>query len=156
MMSLVGAPTVRFLKSELLLLPVVVKRADRRIVVWPVERHTTDDFDTCAQCNWIGRKPASRLHRGKDIFLAANKPNVERVSWNATGSARYHRQGSQAGLMLVMGPQQGKDDVSQQDIADCYAGQNEQPSSFHGTSFIQIAFCRALGVLKGYRAKNGG
>ena len=85
------------------------------------------------------------MHRRKDILLAANKSNIERVSWNATGSARHHRQGSQARLMLVMGPQHGKEDVSRQDIADCYARQNEQPSSFHRTRFIQIAFCRALG-----------
>jgi hypothetical protein len=152
-MSLVGAPSIRFLESKLLLLPVVIKGADRRIVVWPVKRHTADDLDTRAQSNWIGRKPAGRMHRGKDIFLAANKSNIERVSWNAIGSARHHRQGSQAGLMLVMGPQQGKEDVSQQDIADCYARQNEQPSSFHRTSFIQIALCRALWPLKGYASQ---
>src|SRR5450755_1714153 len=118
MMSLVGAPSVRFLESELLLLPVVIKGADRRIVVWPVKRHTADDLDTRTQRNWIGRKPAGRMHRGKDIFLAADKSNIECVSWNATGSKRQHRQGSKAGLMFVMGPQRGKEDVRQQDIAD--------------------------------------
>jgi hypothetical protein len=56
--------------------------------------------------------------------------------------------------MLVMGPQQGKEEVSQQDIARCYARQNEQPSSFRRTSFIQIVFCLALGApLKGYASQ---
>ena len=145
MVSLVGAPSIRLLKGELLLFPVLIKGTNGRIMVWPVERPTAYNLDTSAQRNWIGWKPAGRMHRGKDVCLAANKPNVERVSRNASGGARHHRQGSQAGLMLVMGPKQRKEDVSQQDIAHYYAGQNEQPSSFHRTSFIQIAFCRSPG-----------
>src|SRR5450631_2018842 len=145
MMSLVGAPSIRFLESELLLLPVVKKGTDGRIVVWPVERHTAYNLDTGTQGNRIRWKPAGCMHRGNDICLIANKPNVERVSWNTARSARHHRQGSQAGLMLVMGPKQRKEDVSQQDIAHYYAGQTEQASSFHRTSFIQIAICGSLG-----------
>jgi hypothetical protein len=138
MVSLVGAPSIRLLKGELLLFPVLIKGTNGRIMVWPVERHTAYNLDTSAQRNWIGWKPAGLMHRGKNVCLAANKPNVERVSWNAIRSTRHHRQGSQAGLMLVMSPNQWKEDVSQQDIAQYYAGQNEQPSSFHGTNFIQI------------------
>src|SRR5664279_219556 len=119
MMSLVGAPSIWFLESELLLLAVVIEGTNGRIVVWPVKRHTADDLDTRAQRNWIGGKPTARMHRRKDIFLAANQSNIECISWNATGSSRHHRQGSQVGLMFVMGPQNGKEDVSQQDVADC-------------------------------------
>ena len=78
------------------------------------------------------------MHRGEDIRLAANKPHVERVSWNTARSARHHRKNGQAGFMLVMSPKQRKEDVSQQDIAHYYAGQNVQPSSFHGTNFFKL------------------
>ena len=74
------------------------------------------------------------MHRPQDTFLVANQSNIECISWNATGGAGHHREGSQPWFMLVMGPKQGKKDVSQQDVADCRARQNEQPSSFHGIS----------------------
>src|SRR4030088_1406302 len=40
---LVGAPAIRLLESELLLFALIIKRADRRIVVWPVKHHAADD-----------------------------------------------------------------------------------------------------------------
>src|SRR5258707_8720444 len=103
-MPLVGASTIRFFESELLLFPLKKERADRRIVIWPVKYHATDDRDARAQRDWVGRKPAGRVHGAKHIFLAANKPDVQRISWNASAGPCNHGQGRQAGFMLVMGP----------------------------------------------------
>src|SRR6266404_752223 len=56
---------------------------NRRIVVWPVKHHAADDLDTRAQCDWVGRKPAGRVHGAEHIFFAANKSNIERIPRNA-------------------------------------------------------------------------
>src|SRR4029077_766880 len=104
-MSLVGASAVRLFERELFLLAHVIERADRRIVVWPVKHHAADNLNACAQRNWVGRKPAGRMHGAENIFLAADKSDIERVSWDASTSARYHGQRSQAGLTFVMAPQ---------------------------------------------------
>src|SRR3982075_4557853 len=71
---LVGAPAIRLLESELLLFALIIKRADRRIVVWPGKHHAADALDTRRQCNWDGRKTAGRVHSAKDIFFAADEP----------------------------------------------------------------------------------
>src|SRR5258706_9911237 len=60
---------------------------NRRIVVWPVKHHAADDLDTRAQCDWVGRKPAGRVHGAEHIFFAANKSNIERIPRNAGARA---------------------------------------------------------------------
>src|SRR5450631_2342474 len=117
-MSLVGASAIRLFESELFLFSIIVERTDRRIVVWPVKHHAAHDLDTRAQRDWVGRKPAGRMHGAENIFLAANKPDIERISWNTDASACHHGQGSQARLMLVMGPKDRKRDISQHQIDD--------------------------------------
>src|SRR5258708_31617062 len=86
---------------------------NRRIVVWPVKHHAADDLDTRAQCNWVGRKPAGRVHSAKDIFFAADEPDVERISRNAGAGACNHRLRSQAAFMLLIGPQGAQQNISQ-------------------------------------------
>src|SRR5438046_835856 len=95
MMPFVGASAIRLLESELLLFPFVIERAHRRIVVWPIKHHAAYDFDARAQCNRVGWKPAGRVHGAEDIFFAAHKSDVERISRNAGAGARHHRQGCQ-------------------------------------------------------------
>src|SRR5260370_42370734 len=81
--SLVRALAIRLLESELFLFPLIIERADRRIVVWPVKHHATDDLDTRAQRDWVGREPAGRVHGADHILLAANKSNIKRIPRNA-------------------------------------------------------------------------
>jgi hypothetical protein len=45
MMSSVGASAVGLLERELLLFPLVVERADGRIMVWPVKHDAANDLD---------------------------------------------------------------------------------------------------------------
>src|SRR5271155_4300668 len=59
--SLVSTPAIRLLESELFFLPFIEERANGRIVVGPVEGHATDDLNTGAQRDRVGRKPAGRM-----------------------------------------------------------------------------------------------
>ena len=66
-MSLVGAPAIRFFEGQLLLLPFVIKRADRRIVIRPVKHHAADDLDTVR--NVIGRQETSPPRAWREAHL---------------------------------------------------------------------------------------
>src|SRR5258708_35969598 len=49
-----------------------LKRADRRITVWPVKHHAADDLDARAQRDRIGRKPARLVPCPKHVFFCAH------------------------------------------------------------------------------------
>ena len=110
-MSLVGAPAVRFFEGKLFLFSVIVERADRRIVVGSVKHDAADDVDTRAQRDRIGGKPSGRVHGPDDVFLATDKPDIQRISGNACTGARHHGKSGQAGFMLVMSPKRRKHEV---------------------------------------------
>src|ERR1700750_1769380 len=69
----VGALAVRLFERELFFFSLEIKRADRRIMVRPVPPHAANDGDAGAKRDGIGRKPACRLHRAQNIFLAADQ-----------------------------------------------------------------------------------
>jgi hypothetical protein len=73
-------------------------------MVWSVKHHATDDVDARSQSDRVGREPAGRMHGAENIFLAADKSDIERVSRNAVSGTRHHGQGSEARLMFVMAP----------------------------------------------------
>src|SRR4029077_4627223 len=128
-MSLVGASAVRLFERELFLLAHVIERADRRIMVWSVKHHAADDLSACAQRNWVGRKPAGRMHGAENFFLAADESDIERVSRNTVKGTRYHGQGSETRLMFVMAPQGRQYDIGQHQVGDEHAHENDPPSS---------------------------
>ena len=87
-------------------------------MIWPVKHHTADDLDARAQRDRIGRKPARLVHGAKHVFFDANESDVKCISRNSGAGACNHWQGGQAGFMLVMGPQDREQDVSQHEISD--------------------------------------
>ena len=79
------------------------------------------------------------MHGAEHIFLAANKPDIERIPGNTAARPYHHRQRCQAGFMLVMSPQGGKHKVSQREIDDCRGHENEEPSSSDWERFHHLA-----------------
>src|SRR5438445_5199036 len=110
-MSPVSALASRLFERELLLFSLVIQRADGRVVVWPVKHHAADDLDAGAQGNRVSRKPAGSIHGAEDIFLAADKPDIERIPRDAARGARDHRQRGETRLVFVMAPQGRQRDI---------------------------------------------
>ena len=89
-MSPVCATAIRLFEGELFFLTLIIEWTDRCVVVRPVKHHAANDFDARAQSNRVCWKPARRMHSAENIFSAADKPYVERISWNAAAGARHH------------------------------------------------------------------
>ena len=66
-------------------------------MVGPVKHHAADDFNAGAQRNWIGRKPAGRMHGAEDVFLAAHEFNYSVHRLGCPRGTGYHGQGSETG-----------------------------------------------------------
>src|SRR4051794_18926241 len=128
MMSPICAPAVRLFESELLLFALIIERADRGIVIWPIKQHAADDLDARAQCDWVGRKPAGSMHCSENVFFTPNQADVEWIPRNVAAGAGHHRQGSEAGLMLVMAPERRQCNIRQCKIGDEHTRPNHQPS----------------------------
>jgi hypothetical protein len=90
--SPIGAPAVRLFESKLFFFSVTIERADRRVTVWPVKYDAADDVDARAQRDRVRRKPLGRVHGVDDIFLIADKSDVQRIARNAVGGACHHGQ----------------------------------------------------------------
>jgi hypothetical protein len=58
------------------------------------------------------------VHGAKHVFFDANESDVKCISRNSGAGACNHWQGGQAGFMLLMGPQDREQDVSQHEISD--------------------------------------
>jgi hypothetical protein len=120
---------IGLLERELFLFALVVKWTDRRIVVWPVERHAADDVNTRSQSDRICGIPAGSVHGAEDIVPAADESDIKRISGYAVSGTRHHGQGRKARLVLVMAPQRGQQQVGKQKISEEQARKNDPPSS---------------------------
>ena len=109
--------------------PFVIEWADGRITVWPVKDDAANDLDACPQRDRISRKPARRVHGKQDVFLGADKSDIERIARDVAPGAGHHGQGSKAWFVLVMTPQRGQQEVGKQEIGEENARKNDPPSS---------------------------
>jgi hypothetical protein len=67
------------------------------------------------------------MHGAEDIFLAADESDIERIARDTVSGTGYHGQGSETGFALVMAPQSRQYDISDHQVRDENAHENDPP-----------------------------